>query len=97
MMSRNIQDLVSSWVRAARGNLDELGAALVQGVEDYLGPGHRQELPAGSMFLREGQPVNRIWIVVEGEIRMTRVIGGRARIFHRHSVGPIVGLMAMAQ
>lgn len=57
----------------------------------------RTIVPAGTRLLSLGDPVDRIWIVLDGHVQLTRTVDGREVVFHERTAGRLVGLLAMAR
>lgn len=71
--------------------------AMIDGIDQALAHPPRRHFPAASILLVEDEPVEGIWIVLEGKVELTRRAKAREIVFHSRSVGRIVGLLALAQ
>lgn len=54
-------------------------------------------LPAGTLIVTEGDVIDGITVVLDGEVRLFREVEGREVVFHHLTAGRIIGLMALAQ
>jgi bacteriocin-type transport-associated protein len=60
-------------------------------IEWMIAHGRRERLPAGTILIREGQPVNAIYIVLDGVLEVTgSSVGGRVPL----GCGEVVGEMS---
>ncbi|MBU1493745.1 MAG: cyclic nucleotide-binding domain-containing protein [Actinobacteria bacterium] len=66
-------------------------------VDRTLSSPARTIVPAGTRLLSLGDPVDRIWIVLDGQVQLTRTVDGREVVFHERTAGRLVGLLAMAR
>jgi two-component system, NtrC family, sensor kinase len=71
--------------------------AMLASMQSAVGHLPRQQLPAGSTLLEEDKPMEGVYIVLSGQVELTRRGMDREVIFHSRTTGPIVGLMALAQ
>jgi len=76
---------------------DEVERRMIDEIDRALSEPERIHIPAGTVLLRHGQAVDRIWIVLDGEVRLTRTVEGREIVLHLRTAGRIVGLMAVAR
>lgn len=74
----------------------ELEIALAKEVRRVLGQPKKKTLPQGMSLLIEHQPVEGIWFVHQGEVKLFRMVDGREIVFHQRTVGPVVGLLSLA-
>jgi signal transduction histidine kinase len=76
---------------------DEVEQRMIDEIDRALSEPERVSIPVGTVLLRHGQTVDRIWIVLDGEVRLTRTVDGREIVLHLRTAGRIVGLMAVAR
>ncbi len=76
---------------------DEVERRMIDEIDRALAEPERVAIPAGTVLLRHGQAVDRIWIVLDGDVRLTRTVDGREIVLHLRTAGRIVGLMAVAR
>lgn len=69
---------------------------MLQGIDRVLGRPGRVHLPEGAVLFTEGELIKGLWLVEKGSVSLTRMINGREVVFHKKSVGRVVGLMALA-
>lgn len=55
-----------------------------------------QQLPADTVLLTEDETIDGIWVILDGQIELSRRHGDKNIVFHSKSVGRIVGLLALA-
>ncbi len=75
----------------------EVSARLVTAIERALGPRPRLALAAGTTLVREGQPVNAVFIVEDGDIELSRRAAHGEQVLHRNSSGGVVGMLSFTQ
>jgi signal transduction histidine kinase len=76
---------------------DEVEQAMIAELERVLDHPQRWRLPAGSGILTEGESIDGIFVVLDGEVRLFREVEGREIVFHYLTAGRIIGLMALAR
>lgn len=75
---------------------EEVESNMIQEIDRTLSTPPRETFKAGTILLEEGQHVENIWILLSGRVRLYRQLGPREVVFHSNTVGPVIGLMAMA-
>lgn len=75
---------------------EELDSALGAAIDEALDSPQRQDFPAGSILLRQGEPVATLYFLVSGQIQLSRMADGRELVLHEETGGRIVGLLALA-
>ncbi len=98
-----VKDLGQKMKKLQRSFLEDLGKpdrevedGMIAHLDEALGYPDRQQLERGAVFLREGDEVDGIWIILEGRVSLFRIIEGREVIFHSQTSGRIIGLLALA-
>jgi signal transduction histidine kinase len=76
---------------------DEVERRMIAAVDRAFDTPERRMIPAGTRLLAHGDAVERIWIVLEGRVRLSRNVDGRELVFHDRTAGRVVGLLAMAR
>jgi len=98
---RELDSTLKALQRSFLGDIEmsdeDVEEAMIRGVDEALGYPERQHLPAGSVILREGEQVQSISIVVSGEVQLSRRSGSTDIIFHSHTSGRVIGLLALAR
>lgn len=56
----------------------------------------RHTYAPGEDLVREGDEAGRIWIILDGKVKLIRNMEGEELIFHSESAGKIVGLMSLS-
>lgn len=69
---------------------------LIAVIDRALGPRPRLRLPAGVRLTRQDVPIDGVYIVLEGEVALTRQLGEETMLFHQDTTGRVVGLLALA-
>lgn len=95
-VNRRVQRYKRSFFTSRGLGDDELETAMIEELDKVLGRPAREHFKAGSVLLHEGQPVEGIWILVSGQVKLFRILDGEEVVFHAHTVGRIIGLMALA-
>ncbi len=70
---------------------------MIREIDRVLDRPPRETTPAGTVMFREGEPVDKIWIIIEGKVRLSRMAQDKEVVMHMESAGKIVGLLALAQ
>lgn len=73
----------------------ELEQAMIDEIDRLFDTPARTLVPQGRIFAREGDDSTGIWIIVEGQVELFRVVEGKDLVFHSESAGRIVGLMSL--
>jgi len=76
---------------------EEVEQKMISEIECLLGHPQPVSLPAGTLMGREGDSLDGITVVLDGEVRLFREVDGREVVFHHLTAGRIIGLMALAQ
>lgn len=72
-----------------------LSSQLVASIERALGPRPRLHLPAGVRLTRQDHHIDGLYVVLEGEVALTRRDGRETMLFHHDSTGRVVGLLSL--
>jgi signal transduction histidine kinase len=75
---------------------DEVEAAMVQEIDRVLDHPERRVLPAGSLLLEGGKPVDGVTVVLEGRVTLFLDVDGEETPFHVRTAGRILGILALA-
>jgi signal transduction histidine kinase len=76
---------------------DQVESAMLEELDRVLHHPPRETLPRDAILLRRGEPVDDIYILIAGRVRLFREVNGREITFHAKTVGRIIGLMAMTE
>ncbi len=74
---------------------NELEDAMIQEIDRLFDQPKRMVVESGRIFAREGDDSSGIWIILEGQVELFRVVDGEDLVFHSESAGRIVGLMSL--
>lgn len=88
--------LESDLLRDIERGEDARTQELIAVIERALGPRPRLKLPAGVRLTRQDVPIDGVYIVLEGEVALTRQLGEETMLFHQDTTGRVVGLLALA-
>ncbi len=69
---------------------------MIAELDRLLGTPPRKHVGAGTLLFEEGDWVDGVWLLLEGNVRLFRIIDGEDIVFHVHTVGPVIGLLAFA-
>lgn len=75
----------------------EVEQAMIDEMERVLTHPPRVRLPAGSLIVAEGEAMDGITVVLDGEVRLFRETEGREVVFHHLTAGRIIGLMSLTR
>ncbi len=75
---------------------DEVDQAMIAELGQALGHPHPTRIPAGTVVFREGDVVEGIWVILDGSISLVQDLDGEEVVFHSHTAGRIIGLLALA-
>lgn len=95
-MGQELKRLQRSFLADRFMSDDEVDRLMIDEFDKALGSPERVSLPAGTLFLKEGQDVEQITLLIEGQVRLTREIHDQEILFHSASVGRVIGLLALA-
>jgi two-component system, NtrC family, sensor kinase len=76
---------------------EAIEARMIEALDEQLGRPARLELPPGEIVFREDDPIDSIYILLDGSVKLLQDIDGREVIFHSHTVGRILGLLALTR
>jgi signal transduction histidine kinase len=71
--------------------------AMIDEMESVLGSPPRRRLTAGTLIFAEGESIDGITVVLDGQVRLFREVDGRELAFHQLTAGRVVGLMSLAR
>ena len=71
-------------------------SSLFEGLSDeklgrIIAEGTEVRVPRGEVFAREGEPIEHLYVVLEGELRITKVVDGREMVINNYSPGVFFG------
>lgn len=87
---------VSPGNRSHTDSDQSLELLLIRKVDEILDHPPRSKIDAGTTLFEQGQPVDGIWLLREGHVRLYRMVDGMEITFHMHTVGPVIGLLGLA-
>ncbi|MGE5607942.1 MAG: sensor histidine kinase [Bacillota bacterium] len=96
-LTSQLRAMQRSFMASTELSDDEAEQAMLEGIDRALHRPPRRRLPAGSVLLREDEPVSGIWIILDGEVQLTRQVNSQELVLDSRSSGPIVGLLSLAQ
>jgi signal transduction histidine kinase len=76
---------------------DEVEAEMIAEIERALHHPPRTVYGAGATLLQSGASVDGIIVVLDGKVRLSRLIDGEDLVFHVRTAGRILGLLAFAR
>ncbi|MFH1418514.1 MAG: ATP-binding protein [Planctomycetota bacterium] len=91
-----VQTLKRSFLANIEMNDKEVDDAMGACIDEALGNPPRRDFPAGSVLLRQSEPVDTIFILVSGRVQLSREANGREVVLHTNNAGRIIGLLALA-
>jgi signal transduction histidine kinase len=75
----------------------EVEQAMIDEMERVLDYPPSRRLPAGSLIVTEGESIDGITVVLDGEVRLFQEMEGREIVFHHLTAGRIIGLMSLTR
>ena len=76
---------------------EEIEARMIRALDALLVSPPRMNLPAGTMLFRENDPMDGIYILLDGQVKLYQEIDGKEVIFHAQTAGRILGLLALTR
>ena len=76
---------------------DVIESRMISELDRILGHLPRAEMPAGTMIFRQDDPLDGIYVLLNGTVSLFQLIDGREVIFHSATVGKILGLLALTR
>lgn len=97
-------DLIENQLRMLRYSItstsrlsdDQAETEMLHALRRALGEPQMQQFDANTVLFSEGQVIEGIWFIINGEVQLTRCSQAREIVFHQGSVGRIIGLLALA-
>jgi signal transduction histidine kinase len=68
---------------------------MVEALDAALGRPPRLRVAPGTVLIEEGDDVGGIYVVLDGEVALSRHADGGAHLLHSRSTGPIIGLLSL--
>ncbi|BCA53793.1 sensor histidine kinase [Nitrospira sp. KM1] len=78
-------------MKAAELRTLPLFAGLTEAESNCLEHGEEIQVPAGELLIREGSPAEYFYVILEGEIRVTKLYGGQEIMMTTHTPGKFFG------
>ncbi len=102
--SEQESDVLEGELRMIRHNItstsrmsdDQIETALVEALRRAISAPQVQQFEPGAIMFEEQTLLEGIWIIINGEVQLTRRSQPTDVVFHRESVGRIIGLLALA-
>jgi signal transduction histidine kinase/CheY-like chemotaxis protein len=96
-LDRQLRAAQRSFLVNVEKSNEEVSKALIAAIDETLDSPPRQKLPAGTVMLRQGQPVEQIYILLDGDVEFSRRVEGTEVAFQQEDSGSVIGLLAVAQ
>lgn len=74
---------------------EAMEAAFIDALDRAAGRPPRRSIPAGECLLREDESAEGLWLILEGEIRLTRRVEGQQVVLDDDASGRIIGLLSL--
>ncbi len=97
VLSSKIKALQRSFLADVDLEDEVVERAMLEAVDEALGHPQRTHFKQGAILLQEGEAVNEISIIITGQVKLSRFVENRDMVFHSHTTGRIIGLLALAQ
>jgi signal transduction histidine kinase len=75
----------------------EVEERMIRELDALLDHPPRNAIPAGTILFRQGDPLDGIFVLIEGTVSLYQVIEGQEVVFHSQTVGKIIGLLALTR
>ena len=71
-------------------------SSLFEGLSDeklrrVIAEGTEMRVPRGEVFAREGEPIEHLYVVLDGELRITKLVDGREMVINNYGPGVFFG------
>lgn len=76
---------------------EEVEARMIRALDALLGNPPPMELPADTMIFRQDDPMEGIYILLNGQVKLYQEIDGEEVIFHSQTTGRILGLLSLSR
>lgn len=76
---------------------DLVESHMIEEIDDALGHPPRLDLPVGTMVFRQDDPLDGIYILIDGKVSLFQLVDGKEVVFHSQTVGRILGLLALTR
>ena len=60
-------------------------------LEEVIGQGSEARVPQGEIYAREGDPIEHLYVMLEGELRITKRVDGRETVLNTYGPGVFFG------
>ncbi|MBU0637611.1 MAG: cyclic nucleotide-binding domain-containing protein [Planctomycetes bacterium] len=95
-LDSQVEVLKRSFLAHADLSDDVVEDTLVGAIDEALDNPPRREYPAGTVLLRQDEPVDTVSILTDGYVQLSRRANDHEVILHTHSAGRIIGLLSLA-
>ncbi len=76
---------------------DQVEARMLQDLLEQLDDPPRLDAPSGTVLFRKGDPMNGIYVILNGAVDLYLDIDEQEVVFHKQTAGKIVGLLSLTQ
>ena len=96
LLDRRLMTVQRSFLSSTEEKNEEVEKAMIACIDRSLNKPPRMTLPAGSTLFREGDRLNGVWILLSGQVQLSRVVDHKETVFHSRTVGRVVGLLSLS-
>jgi len=96
LLDRRLMTVQRSFLSSIDVKDEDVEEAMIACIDRSLNKPPRATIPAGSTLFREGDRLNYIWILLSGQVQLSRVVDRKETIFHARTVGRVVGLLSLS-
>jgi signal transduction histidine kinase len=72
-------------------------SSMIEALDAELGHPQRLRVPAGTEIFKQDDPMEHIYVLMNGNVKLFQVLNGSEVIFHSHTVGRVLGLLALTR
>lgn len=72
-------------------------ARLVQELNDCIADPEYMELPARAVLFRKDDPMDAVYVLISGQVKLYQLMDDREVVFHSQTAGRILGLLALTR
>ena len=95
-LNRQLRTVQRSFLSSTQIPDEDVEQAMIACIDRSLDRPARTTVPAGDYLFREGELLNGVWILLSGNVQLSRIVEGRETIFHARTVGRVLGLLSLS-
>lgn len=95
-LSKRLDEVQTSVIDGTTMTDDKVESTMIEEFDELLDHPGRHTYEPGEILVHEGDEAGRIWVLIDGRVKLSRNLEGQDVTFHSETAGRIVGLMSLS-